>query len=218
MKRMIIVCEGPTEVEFCKDVLYDYFLPRKILIQTPLIKKSGGGIVPWSTLKRQIENHLLQDNGASVTTLIDYYGIKDKHEFPGWHDSKTIPDKAARMESLEAAMKLAVQDGVRARFYPYLQLHEFEGLLFNDIHVFTNLIPEDEFIDKEELARLIHDFPNPELINDTPNNAPSARLQRLIKGYNKIVYGAILAREIGITKIVGKCPRFRQWINRLESM
>ena len=58
MQRVIIICEGETEQEFCKDVLVNHFQNRDIFIQTPLIKKSGGGIVKWSILKKQIENHL----------------------------------------------------------------------------------------------------------------------------------------------------------------
>jgi hypothetical protein len=41
MKRLIIICEGQTEVEFCKDVLFKHFISKGIILQTPLIKKSG---------------------------------------------------------------------------------------------------------------------------------------------------------------------------------
>ncbi len=49
MKRIIIVCEGETEQEFCKDVLFPHFFRRDILIEHPTIKKSGGGIVAWDS-------------------------------------------------------------------------------------------------------------------------------------------------------------------------
>ena len=218
MKRIIIICEGPTEVEFCKDVLYSHFFTKGILIHTPLIKKSGGGIVPWSNLKRQIENHLIQDRQATVTTLIDYYGIKDNFNFPQWEISKTIPDKNERMLLLESSIANDLNDEIRHRFFPYIQLHEFEGLLFNDISIFINLIPNEDFLNKKDLTATIEQNPNPELINDTPDNAPSYRLKRLIKGYNKIVYGAILAEAIGLERIRHKSPRFNQWIENLENV
>ena len=217
MKRIIIICEGPTEKEFCKDVLYSYFLTKGIYIQTPLIKKSAGGIVPWKTLKKQIENHLLQDKEAIVTTLIDYYGIPEKFQFPEWEKAHQTNDKEKRMDILEAGMKASISEEINSRFIPYIQLHEFEGLLFNDIKVFNNQIPEKDFIDKAELIKTIKEYPNPEMINDTPNNAPSYRLSRLINGYSKIVYGAIMAEEIGLEKIREKCPRFNQWVINLES-
>lgn len=52
MKRIIIICEGHTEKEFCKTVLASYFQSKNIYIQTPLIKKSKGGIVKWEELKK----------------------------------------------------------------------------------------------------------------------------------------------------------------------
>ena len=57
-KRLIIISEGPTETEFCKTILAPHFQKFNILIQTPLISKSKGGIVHWNSLKLQIEKHL----------------------------------------------------------------------------------------------------------------------------------------------------------------
>ena len=217
MKRIIIICEGHTEAEFCKDVLYPYFLTKDIFIFTPLIKKSGGGIVPWRYLKGQIEIHLAQDREAIVTTLIDYYGIHDRHEFPEWEAAHRIADKNLRMEHLEKAMNTSVNSPIN-NFIPYIQLHEFEALLFNNIDIFEAQIANEEFIDKSELIATLNSNPNPELINDTPNNAPSYRLKRIIKGFNKIVYGAILADSIGLTGMRDKCPRFNAWISKLENI
>lgn len=218
MKRLIIICEGPTEVEFCKDVLYQHFFKMGIMILTPLIKKSGGGIVHWNNLKKQIENHLIQDQDAIVTTLFDYYGIKDKFDFPNWDEAKLIVNKVDRMAFIEDKMKDSIIDALRYRFYPYVQLHEFEGLLFNDITVFTSQIPKNDFVNREELESIINQNPNPELINDSPNNAPSYRLGRLIRGYDKIVYGAILAEKIGLARIRGKSLRFNEWVSKLEKI
>lgn len=39
MKRLIIVCEGPTESEFCLEVLAPEFRKRDIYVQAPLVKK-----------------------------------------------------------------------------------------------------------------------------------------------------------------------------------
>jgi hypothetical protein len=218
MKRIIIICEGPTEQEFCKDVLQPHFNVKEIYLHYPTIKKSGGGIVAWNVLKKQIENHLAQDKEAIVTTLIDYYGIHDKHEFPQWGDANKIVNKNNRMTFLESSMGASLSDNINNRFIPYIQLHEFEGLLFNDIIIFNNNIPPQDFINKIELEQTIINNANPELINDTSQNAPSYRLARLIKGYNKIVYGAILAESIGLTKIRSKSPRFNDWITKLESI
>lgn len=116
---------------------------------------------------------------------------------------------------LESEMNKAIHDNLRFRFIPYIQLHEFEGLLFNDIDVFKNNFTTEEanFI---ELQDIINTHPNPEEINNGKDTAPSKRLKKLIKGYNKVVYGACLADEIGLSKIREKCPRFNHWISLLE--
>ncbi len=217
MKRIIIVCEGPTEQEFVRDVLQPYFLPKEIYIQSPLIKKSGGGIVPWNVLKAQIISHL-KEGESYVTTLIDYYGIPDRYNYPKWKNSKVIVDKSKRMDFLEQAMLVEIEDNLRNRFIPYFQLHEFEGLLFNNLISFESTFEPTEFKNKSELEKILDNNPNPELINDHPDTAPSKRLMRLIEGYNKIVYGAILAGNIGMQNLRQKSPRFNEWITKLESI
>ncbi|MCC5917667.1 MAG: DUF4276 family protein [Cryomorphaceae bacterium] len=82
MKQLIIIGEGQTEQAFCKDVLYDHFFNHEIIIHNPTIKKSKGGIVAWRALKKEIETHLKSSPSAIVTTLIDYYGLKEEHHFP----------------------------------------------------------------------------------------------------------------------------------------
>lgn len=218
MERIIIICEGPTEEEFCKKTLTPYFQKQQIYVQSPLIKHSNGGIVRWDVLKKQIENHLKQDKTAYVTLLIDYYGLYQKYEFPGWEESLSIPDKSSRLDFLEQKMAEAIEESLRYRFIPYMQLHEFEGILFNNLEVFDLLFNEDEILAREELEAVFKEFDNPEMINNSPDNAPSKRLKRIIKGYNKIVYGNILAEEIGLTGIRSKCPRFDGWITRINNI
>lgn len=214
MKRLIVICEGQTEIEFCKDVLFKHFFNKKIVIQTPLIKKSGGGIVTWATLKKQIELHL-REKDVFVTTFIDYYGIPDNYNYPSWDASKKIIDRNSRMDFLENAMKNSVNQN---RFIPYIQLHEFEGLLFNNIDIFDQNFNPSELNTRQELVNILNTYPNPELINDSPINAPSKRLKRIIFGYSKIVFGSILAEEIGLNNIRQKSPRFHNWIDILENI
>ena len=62
MKRLIIICEGPTEQAFCNDLLRDYFQSKDIILEAPTIKHSNGGIVAWDKLKKQIVRHLNEGN------------------------------------------------------------------------------------------------------------------------------------------------------------
>jgi len=217
MKRIIIICEGPTEKEFCEKMLSLYFEKRGICIQPPLIKRSNGGIVKWSELKKQIEIHLKQEKGVYVSLLIDYYGIDQKYQFPNWEESLKIVNKNERMGFLEQSMKEDIDPDLRFRFIPYIQLHEFEGLLFNDIEMFYRLFDKKEIVGEAELKETFSLFSdNPEMINDSEETAPSKRLKRIIKGYDKVVYGNIMVESIGLTNIRSKSPRFNEWLNKIE--
>lgn len=215
MKRIIIICEGQTEQEFCLKVIAPYLSKKDIIIQAPLIKKTMGGIIKWDVLKKEIETYLIKEKDVTVTTLIDFYGIDAKHDFPRWTEGEKITDKNERLIFFEDAMKADISDDFSIRFIPYIQLHEFEGLLFNDIQIFYDNIPEKELVGKEELIQTFNDFDNPEMINNNKDTSPGHRLERIIKGYNKIVYGNCIAEAIGIEKIKEKSPRFNQWIEKI---
>lgn len=218
MKRVIIICEGETEKEFCTTILAPYFSKQQISIQPPLIKKSMGGIVKWKDLKKQIENHLKNDTDACVTTLIDYYGLYSKYQFPKWEVAESEPDKNIRMDILENGMMESIPEEIQYRFLPYIQLHEFEGLLFNEEKYFHEQIPTKELVETEELSEIFRSYENPEMINNNREKSPSHRLERIIKGYDKIVYGNILAEAIGLENIKSKSPRFNNWINNIEKI
>jgi hypothetical protein len=216
MKRLIIIGEGQTEQAFCHDVLQPYFTRFNVQIQNPTIKKSKGGIVDWRILKKEITNHLQVDHSAIVSMLIDYYGIHEKHGFPRWTETLGIVDKNRRMDYLERAMYDEIEERYRHRFIPYIQLHEFESLLFCDKQVFDDYFEDEDFTDYHYLEETFRQFDNPEEINDGKITAPSKRLTRIITGYQKTVFGPLLAGEIGLAKIRAKCPRFNHWIEKLS--
>ena len=218
MKRIIVVCEGPTEQEFCKTILSSYFSPLGIYLSAPLIKHSHGGIVPWTNLKRQIDIHLMAERDAFVTTLIDYYGITDNHGFPCWKESKRVSHVTDRVKMVERGMLEAVEEPYRMRFMPYIQLHEFEGLLFSNGEVFDRVIPQGDLVGRDELIQTLSEFENPEMINTSRDSSPSHRLERIIRGYDKVVYGNYLAESIGLNRIRERCPRFNNWIEGIMAV
>ena len=215
MKRLIIIGEGQTEQAFCHDVLQPHFITKGISIQNPTIKKSRGGIINWNDLKMEIQNYFQSDPTILVTLLIDYYGIHSKHGFPKWDHSLNIADKNVRMDFLEQAMLDEIDDRFQHRFIPYIQLHEFEGLLFSSQRVFDDNFEDHEFDDYPYLEETFEQFDNPEMINDGKATAPSKRFERIIIGYQKTVHGPLLAEEIGLSRIREKCPRFNHWIEKL---
>mgnify|MGYP006202429823 FL=1 len=138
MKRIIIICEGQTEQQFCNDVLQPYFNNFNIYLQFPTIEKTGGGIVNWEALKYQIELHLKNDATIFLTLLIDFYGIHSHHKYPNWEKAKQQIDKSIGIDMIEKGMKDDISIDLQRRFIPYIQLHEFEALLFSDITVYQN--------------------------------------------------------------------------------
>jgi len=218
MKRLIIICEGQTEQEFCNDILQPHFNQFGIFIQNPTIKKTAGGIVNWIALKLQIETHLKQDTSAFVTTFIDFYGIHAFHNYPNWLVASQSLNKISGIDLMEHGMLNDINPLFQNRFVPYIQLHEFEGLLFSDLSVFENGFERNEFLDYNYLVQTINENENPELINDSSITAPSKRLLKIIKDYSKITHGCLLAQDIGIQKIRTKCPRFNEWISKLEKI
>ena len=214
MKRVIIVCEGQTEQSFCLTVLSPYFLSKGIVVEAPTIKHSHGGIVAWDTMKRQLVEHL-HEGDAIVTMLIDFYRIKDSYQFPGWEEAKDISDSLNKMNGLFQEMSANMPEDLRSRFVPYIQLHEFEGLLFSDIAAFKSMFTPTE-CDFQSIQAAIDEFDSPEDINNKPETAPSSRLKDAIAGYDKVVYGSLLAEEMTLSTIRSKCPLFNSWIERIE--
>ena len=214
MKRVIIVCEGQTEQSFCLTVLSPYFHSKGIVVEAPTIKHSHGGIVAWDTLKRQLVEHL-HEGDAVVSMLIDFYRIKDSYQFPGWEEAKEISNSLDKMNGMFQEMSANMQEDLRRRFVPYIQLHEFEGLLFSDIAAFKSMFTPSE-CDFHSIQAAIDEFESPEDINNKPETAPSSRLKDAIAGYDKVVFGSLLAEEMTLSTIRSKCPLFNSWIERIE--
>ncbi|WP_420458457.1 DUF4276 family protein [Neolewinella sp.] len=217
MIQLIVICEGESERGFCQLVLAPYLLPLGIYLRPPLIKKSGGGMVHWLVLQRQLEMHLKQEKQAYITTFIDLYGIKARHKVPGFTKIGST-NSLNRVLAMERGMKEAIPQEMRYRFLPYIQLHDFEALLFSDVTVFHDTFSEADFADATELDRIATAYQNPEDINDSKVTAPSKRLERILPGYDKALDGPILAQEIGMERLLERCPHFRGWVEGLRNI
>ena len=142
-----------------------------------------------------------------VTSLVDFYGFRYK-------GSATVAD-------LEADVRKVVQSHVGAwdeqKVIPYVQMHEFEALLFADVQAFSAIEMPAQGIERlAEIASRIA----PEDIDDSPISAPSKRIAAAMpKGkYDKIAGGNVVALEVGLPTMRAACPRFHTWITRLEEL
>ncbi len=174
-------------------------------------------MVHWLVLQRQLEMHLKQEKQAYITTFIDLYGIKARHKVPGFTKIGST-NSLNRVLAMERGMKEAIPQEMRYRFLPYIQLHDFEALLFSDVTVFHDTFSEADFADATELDRIATAYQNPEDINDSKVTAPSKRLERILPGYDKALDGPILAQEIGMERLLERCPHFRGWVEGLRNI
>lgn len=157
------------------------------------------------------------ENNVLVTTLIDYYALPK--DFPNSCDAINIVNKNDRLTFLEKAIVDDIEKEKGKEFpnlFPYIQLHEFEALVFSSIDAIKALYSvEDAKFNDIEL--IMSKYPNPEDINNSRDTAPSKRLKnnQLIKGYSKVNDGIMIIEEAGIETILKKCPRFRSWIENI---
>lgn len=214
-KRLIIIVEGQTEQEFVKVILRPYFHTKGIFdISTFPIKQSKGGLSKYKHIKTDILNCIYQSN-TIITTLIDFYGLPN--DFPNFGETINIDNKIQKVEFLERALEQDLEKSKNNKFdnfLPYIQLHEFEALVFSSKEsILSNF--ESSKIATLEIEKIFTEFDNPEEINNSVNTAPSKRLKKHIKGYNKVVDGVRIIKQTGINTILKKCPRFRGWLDKI---
>ena len=138
-------------------------------------------------------------------------------DFPKYENAIKIPDKADRLDFLQRAVIEDLQTEKQREFpnlLPYIQLHEFEALVFSSIDAIGALY-SDEDAKFSKLERIILEYASPEDINDGLETTPSRRLKNLIRGYNKVNDGTMIIEEAGIDTVLEKCPRFRSWVGTL---
>ncbi len=221
MSNIIIyaIVEGKTEKEFVDKILMPYLYNKNIFIQGAIAKKSGqsGGDIKFSRIKNEIRVLLLQQSNVYVTTFIDLYGVK---EWPG----KDVPNNLNPKQKADHINKLThdkVNDFLpninsQKRFIPYIAIHEFEAMLFSDPEILANKMS----INKSDIDAIISKCGEPEKINNSPQTAPSKRLDNFMtkRKFDKTAMGIDIARKIGIDKIREKCPVFNAWIETLEQL
>lgn len=206
-RRLYIVVEGQTEEGFVNELMAPFFLDYSIFVYPVIIHTSKGhkgGFANYTHLKNDIIR-LLKSQGDDiiVSTFVDFFRCP---ELPSKNVWINIQDHLMRVAEMENAMKLDIDD---RRFFPYIQLHEFEALLFSSDKGFKAYFEEKEAL---ALAQIVESYVNPEDINSSPEDAPSKRIIRIVPDYDKVMYGNIIALEIGIKTILKKCPRFRRWV------
>ncbi len=220
MIRLHVICEGQTEEMFVNELLAPAIFPNNIQLIPALVGKPGhkGGNFKFQRLLADVKNRLLSDRDAYCTTFFDYYGLPQ--DFPGKEVLAAQADIRDKAQAVQSAMTVELtrfigEDPMR-RFIPFVQMYEFEALLFSDPQAFAQGIDRTDLT--ESLTAIVDKFETPEHINNSPITAPSKRILRLIAGYQKPVMGSLAAIEIGLDTMRGKCNLFNDWITDIESL
>lgn len=208
MKTLYIIVEGPSEEEFVKNFLTpmsnNNWRIQPIEITTNRNMGKRGGFTTYSQLRNDVSRLLKSKEEKFITTFVDFFRIP--HNVPNYKECLKSKDDESRINCLEKAIKTDINSD---NFFPYIQKYEFEALLFSSNKGFENYYGKKV---STLTAKIIEKYPNPEDINNNPNTSPANRLKQIIPEYNKPNVGNIIALEIGIEKMLEKCPRFRNWI------
>ncbi|MFU8790139.1 MAG: DUF4276 family protein [Methylobacter sp.] len=197
MVRIGISVEGSTEEHFVKILLVPYFSQKGIYV-TPI---SIHGNISVDRVKRELEN--LAYNFDYVSTFYDFYGFKRKVE----GETKT---------TLESRIKGAIKEELREKLIPYIQMYEFEGLLFSSPEAIA-LVLQDESLNAWA-NNILEDFDNnPEKVNNSTETAPSKRFEKSTN-YRKTTHGPNIAKQIGLVKMRDMCSGFDDWLTQLEEL
>jgi len=195
--RVGISVEGVTEERFVKMVLLPYLLDRQVYV-TPI--PMGGGVT-LAKVTAELKNFANDFN--FVSTFYDFYGFKGKAA----NETK---------DTLEQRIREHAHDSIQERLIPYVQMYEFEGLLFSSPQAIANNMQDQSLV--EWAQSILKGFnANPEKINDSNITAPSKRLEEKTI-YRKTTHGPNIAREIGIDVIRQRCAGFHAWLDNLEKL
>lgn len=227
MTRLHITAEGQTEERFVKGCLADHLARFQVYADVRLVKtgeNKAANIIyrggfrrknAYKTVKEDITRWIREDKdpGCYFTTMFDYYALPE--DFPGFSEAQKLSDKYEQVEAIENALR---KDISSSRFIPYIQLHEFEALIFADPQALEWVYLDHEKAIKQ-LIGISKNFDNPELIDNGPQTAPSKRIISLIPEHedNK-PDGAEVVKHIGIARLKERCRHFSSWIQQLESL
>ena len=177
--------------------------------------REGDVILDFAKIKGDLTRLMHQDRHpeARFTTMIDFYALPAA--FPGWEEARSKNSPVDRVRVLEESLQSQFGDN---RFHPYIQLHEFESLLYCDLSELQCRLNNSE----HGIAALQHEVRNlaPEDINEGAHTAPSKRIINHLPVYerSKIRVGAPAAAAIGLLALRDKCPHFHDWLSHLERL
>jgi hypothetical protein len=198
MMRLGISVEGSTERLFVSQLLQPHLADFNIHVQAI----SLNGNVSLDRIRSELP--ALLGSFDQVSTLYDFYRFKRR-------GNRTVLE-------LEAAIAELIADNAqRSRLTPYVQLYEFEALLFAVPEITVGHLRGSEK-DSKKMQAAVKTCGSPEGVNDSPETSPSHRIAALFPHFDKPLHGPEIIELAGLAAIRAECPRFNAWISRLENL
>jgi hypothetical protein len=227
---LYVIAEGYSENGFLNRLLGAHLGALGLALHVPIIGKatSKGGLKfrSFDQVCQEVVQFLRSRQAPYVTTFFDFYGLPTSHS-SGWQfvaDAKkrhVAPSSAAaELENhfLEHVTSMVNRADVAARFHPYVQVHELEALFFSQPDVLAETLGNKGI--EKALRQIVTDCGGCELINDSPQTAPSKRLERVSANYKKgrsaMAHAPRLGSNLDLSLIRTACPRFHNWLSQLE--
>jgi hypothetical protein len=220
--EVFFVVEGQSEEKFINSVLVEHLADLGVYSRGVKLVGRGkgrGGMTSYARLRDDLNLLIRQHRDVWVTTMIDVFRIPT--DSPGFEVSNRLNDPVQRANALERAILEDITARTESRFFlPYLQLHEFEALLWTDPEVLDSEMTGRGSPSKLTGLRSVRErYETPEHINNAPETSPSKRLQALYgRAYDKVAVGERVAKEIGLERLRQACPRFGAWVTQLENL
>jgi hypothetical protein len=220
MSRVLALVEGRTEQTFVSEVLAPALGIKGVFLSATLTGKPGhkGGVRRWASVRKEILTVLKRDPLGCCTTMFDYYALPA--DWPGRQQATTKPYAEAAgviEDAVHAAISEKLGDACDPRrFVPYIQMHEFEALLFTEPSILADVVQCPAR--RSRFEQIVTECGAPEAIDDNPLTAPSKRIAAVAANYQKVLHGAIAAKRIGLARMREACPHFDDWVGRLEAL
>lgn len=219
--RLNFLVEGQTEETFVRDVLAEhlalhtvYAVARCVETSRTRLKVFKGGMSTYARAKGDMERWLKEDRTAYLTTMFDLYGLPD--DFPNMVKKSLVNDPHKKAQRIEQGIAADVGD---PRLIPYIQVHEFEALLFCAPAITDAALGAPPAVSRlKQLQAISAAFPSPEHIDEGPDTAPSKRILQLYAAYRKQVFGPLITKRAGLDTLRHRCPHFHDWISKLEAL
>jgi len=124
--EVIVLCEGQTEREFCREIVAPELAAHGLALSGTLVGKpqrKRGGIRDWAIYRAELIRLAKEREDRHLAVLVDYYGMPST-----WPGRVTAAGQlnVLRGKCVEDAITLDLAGELPGRFHPCIALHKLK--------------------------------------------------------------------------------------------